>query len=218
MHVNPSAIELTTSATDAILALLCFGIAWQLARMRVTLHWKRGLWRWVFGLLGLASALGAVAHGLDLSGELRRIVWWPLYLSLGLTVALFVLGGIYDWQGETTARALLPWGVGVGAGFAALTQALGGAFLVFVVYEAVAMAAALTIYVVLSTSGRRPGAGLMAAGIALSIAAAAVQASALRVHLFVPLDHNGLFHLVQMIAAVALAHGVRAGLQQRPQQ
>ena len=78
------------------------------------------------------------------------------------------------------------------------------------------MAAALTIYVALSTSGRLPGARLMAAGISLSIAAAAVQASALRLHLIVPLDHNGLFHLVQMIATVVLAGGVRAGLQPPP--
>jgi hypothetical protein len=213
LKLNPSATELTTAATDAALGLLCLAIVLRLVAIPVNATGKRALWCWVFGLLGLASVLGTVVHGLELSESARAFLWRPLYLSLGLTVALFLVGGIHDWRGEAAARALLPWAVAIGAGFFALTQLLGGAFFIFVVYEAVAMVATLAIYVFLSTTGRQAGAGMIAVGIGLSIVAAAVQASSLRVRLIVPFDHNGLFHLVQLAATTVLANGLRRGLE-----
>lgn len=213
MQLNPSATELTTAATDAAVGLLCLAVVWQLVAIPVNATWKRALWCWVFGLIGLASFLGAVVHGLELSESVRAVLWRPLYLSLGLTVALFVIGGIYDWRGERTARALLPWAVGIGVSFFAVTQLVGGAFLIFVVYEAIAMVATLAMYVFLSTTRRLAGARMITLGIGLSIVAAAVQASALSVRLIVPFDHNGLFHLVQLIATAALANGLRHGLE-----
>jgi hypothetical protein len=215
MQLNPSATELTTAATDAALGLLCLAVVLRLVTIPVSATWKRALWCWVFGLLGLASVLGTVVHGFELSESVLAILWRPLYLSLGLTVALFLIGGIHDWRGEAAARALLPWAVGLGAGFFALTQLLGGAFLIFVVYEAAAMVATLAMYVFLSTTGRLAGAGMITLGIGLSIVAAAVQASALSVRLIVPFDHNGLFHLVQLTAIAALADGLRRGLATR---
>lgn len=212
MQWNPSATELTTAATDAALGVLSFAILWRLTTLSVNATWKRSLWCWVLGLLGLASVLGAVAHGLEWSEAVRAVLWLPLYLSLGLTVSLFVVGAIHDWRGERAARALLPWALGIGAGFVALTQLLGGAFLIFVVYEGSAMLAALAIYLFLSTTGRLPGAGMIALGIGLSIVAAAVQASALKVRLIVPFDHNGLFHLVQLAGTATLAKGLRRAL------
>jgi len=53
---------------------------------------------------------------------------------------------------------------------------------------------------------------MVAAGIGLSVIAAAVQASHLRVRLIVPFDHNGLFHLLQIGAIVLLTDGLRRGL------
>ena len=75
------------------------------------------------------------------------------------------------------------------------------------------MMAALAIYVFLSTTGRLAGSGMISLGIGLSIVAAAVQASALSIRLIVRFDHNGLFHLVQLIAIAALANGLRRGLE-----
>ena len=217
MQLNPSATELTTAATDAAVGLLSLVVLLRLAAMPVNATWKRALWCWVLGLLGLASVLGAVAHGLALSESVKVMLWRPLYLSLGLTVALFLIGGIHDWRGEAAARVLLPWAVGIGVTFFALTQLLGGAFLIFVVYEAIAMVATLAMYVFLSTTGRLAGAGMISVGIGLTIVAAAVQASALSVRLIVPFDHNGLFHLVQLIATAAFANGLRRGLETKTQ-
>jgi Family of unknown function (DUF6962) len=212
VQLNPSATELTTAATDAALGFLCLAVLLRLVAIPVSATWKRALWCWVFGLLGLASVLGAVVHGLELPESLFQVLWQPLYLLLGLTVALFLIGGIHDWRGEAAARALLPWAIGLGASFFALTQLLGGAFLIFVVYEATAMVATLAMYTFLSATGRLTGAGMITLGIGLSIVAAAVQASALGVRLIVPFDHNGLFHLVQLTAIIALENGVRRGL------
>jgi hypothetical protein len=215
MAWNPSATELTTGATDALLGLLCLTILIRLLRMRVDALWKRRIWSWVIGLLGLASALGAAAHGLDLSDRVSSLLWLPLYLSLGVMVALFFVAALYDWRGEPAARAMLPWAILTAIGFFVLTQLGSGAFLVFVLYEAVAMIAALVIYVSLARTHRLQGAGIVAAGIAISIVAAAVQASALGFRLLVPLDHNGLFHVIQLVATMVLAGGVRAGLETR---
>ncbi len=213
MQFNPSETELTTAATDAALGLFCFAVLLRLAVIRVYTTWKKALWCWVFGLLGLASVLGAVVHGLKLSESVRAVLWQPLYLSLGLSVALVLIGGIYDWRGEVAARTLLPWAVAIGASFFALTRLLGGAFLIFVVYEATFMVATLAMYVFLSTTRRLAGAGMITVGIGLSMVASAVQASAFSVRLIVLFDHNGLFHLVQMTAIAALANGLRRGLE-----
>jgi hypothetical protein len=51
--------------------------------MPVAAPWKKAIWASVFALLAAGSALGAAAHGLELSASLRTTLWQPLYLSLG---------------------------------------------------------------------------------------------------------------------------------------
>jgi hypothetical protein len=106
--------------------------------------------------------------------------------------------------------------VGVGAGFWILRVFLGGAFIVFVAYEAVGMIVAFSLYVFLAISKRVAGAATVSAGIGLSVIAASIQASRLSVRLVVPFDHNGLFHVFQMIAIVTIASGIRKGLEAAP--
>jgi hypothetical protein len=162
----------------------------------------------VFGLLTVASVLGAVAHALAIGEGWRELLWRPLYLALGLVVALFAVGAVYDWKGRRVAMRLLPIALPVALGFFAVTQVVSGAFLVFVLYEAVAMLVALGIYGALAVRGRR-GAGLVTLGVLLSIVAAGLQATGtVRLHLVVPFDHNGVFHLVQIVALAALTAGL----------
>ncbi|HBI14658.1 MAG TPA: hypothetical protein DDY20_03945 [Desulfobulbaceae bacterium] len=213
MRLNPLPTELTTAATDAALALLCLGVAASIWRCRRHDPWKTGLWLWLLSLLALASALGAVAHGVDLSDGARAVLWHPLYLCLGLTVALFVVGAILDWRGHGLARLALPWALLCALAFSLVTPLLGGSFLLFIGYEAIAMSGALLIYLTIFWRGQRPGSGLIAVAILLSMLAAAVQASDLTATILVPLDHNGLFHLLQMAAIIVLGIGLRAGLQ-----
>jgi hypothetical protein len=165
----------------------------------------------VLVLMAIASFLGAAAHGYAWSDSARTAIWQPLYLSLGLTIALFVVAAAGDWRGVEAARAFLPWMLAIGIAFYAATWLLRGAFILFIAYEAVAMLAALAIYVSLYAHGVS-GAGLIAGGIGISIAAAAIQATSLQLTVGVPFDHNGLFHLVQLAGIVVLSSGVKARL------
>ena len=59
------------------------------------------------GALAAASALGAVAHDWLLPAPTRELLWQPLYLALGVTMALFVAapcGG----RGDAARRTLGP--------------------------------------------------------------------------------------------------------------
>jgi hypothetical protein len=178
--------------------------------------WKAGLWAWAFGLLALAAALGTVAHGFKMSAVTNQRFWQPLNLALGLTVALFVVGVVYDIWGLAAAQQILPLMLSFGVVFFAVTQVIGGAFLVFIFYEAAAMFFALGAYGWLAATGRLPGAAWMAAGVLVTMIAAAVQAGwngRKRPLTFIwQFDQNGLYHLIQMVGVILLLLGLRAAL------
>jgi hypothetical protein len=157
-----------------------------------------------------------VAHGLDLSDSVTVWLWQPLYLCLGLVVALFAIAAVYDGIGPKMAHRLLIPALVLGAGFYLVTLAFPDSFLVFVVYEAVAMLFALALYLRLALKSGVPWTWLMVLGIALNIVAAAIQATgSVRFTLVVPFDHNGVFHIVQMAAILVLVTGVALGQQAR---
>jgi len=213
MAFNPIVTELTTAATDAVLAVLALVCIRWLAVRRSADPEKVTLWVLVLALLAVASALGAVAHGFDLSADAVWVLWQPLFLSLGLVVALFVVAAVYDGFGPAAARRLLIPALIVGGAFYVVTLVFPGTFLVFVLYEAVAMLVALALYVRLAIRDGERWAWLMVIGIGLNIVAAAIQASGtVRLDLGIPFDHNGVFHLVQMVAIVVLVAGVSASL------
>ncbi len=214
MGLNPVPTELTTAATDAVLAVLAIACIRWLAVRRSADPDKVTLWVLVLALLAVASILGALAHGLALSPGLVFLLWQPLFLSLGLVVALFVVAAAYDGFGPRAARRLLIPALVVGAAFYLVTLVFPGTFLVFVLYEAVGMLAALALYSRLAIRTDQRWAWLMVTGVALNILAAGIQATeTVRVNLGVPLDHNGVFHLVQMVAIVVLVAGVGQSLQ-----
>jgi hypothetical protein len=208
--LNPVATELTTGATDALLALLAAGGARWVGRHGLPPS-RAAAWSFVFWLLAAASALGAVAHGLDLTAGVRAALWHPLFLLLGLVVAAFLVAALHDLRGDPSARRWRWPLLAVGAAFYGITVFARGAFVVFVAYEAIAMLLALAAYVALAARRRLPGAGWIAAGIVLDLAAAGVQASTLSWSLGVPLDHNGLFHVVQGVALLVMLRGIGAG-------
>ena len=216
LNLNPIPTELTTAATDAVLAVLAVVCIRWLWNRRETDPRRIGLWSLVLGLLAVASGLGTVAHGLDLSDGVTFWLWQPLYLCLGLVVALFAIAAVYDGIGPRTARRLLIPALVLGAGFYFVTLAFPGTFLVFVVYEALAMLFALALYLRLALRNRAAWTWLMVFGIALNIVAAGIQATGtVRLTLLVPFDHNGVFHIVQMAAILVLVAGVARGQQVR---
>ncbi len=213
MTFNPELTELTTAGTDAAIAVISLGCLLVLSRYRSEHRWRVGIWSWIFGLLAVASVLGAIAHGLELTSTTQEWLWRPLFLSLGLVVALFVVGGVFDFKGKPAARISLIPMLGLALGFFAVTQIASGTFLIFVAYEAVAMLAVLGMYLLLALKGQLRGAAVIATGIVLNIVAAGIQASeTVSLTIGVPFDHNGVFHLVQIVALVVLTLGLVRGM------
>ena len=213
MMMTLSPTELTTSATDAALAIECVMMVVYLWRAPTGDRWRPGLWCWVFGLTAFSSLLGAVAHGFEIPNSALAALWKPLHLSLGVLVPLFLVGAIYDWRGRVVAGRLVLWSIAVGAAFFGLTEFFREPLIVFVLYEATAMVSALAIYSLLAAAHRLKGAGVVSMAILLNLAAAGAQASDISVRIVFPFDHNGISHLVQLVGVGTLGLGLRRGMQ-----
>jgi hypothetical protein len=211
MDLVASATERTTAATDAVLAIAAAGSLWLLRRATPP-SFGRGVWQAALASTAVASVLGAVAHGLRLPAATRELLWQPLYLALGITMALFVVGAVRDWRSEAAARRALGPMLAVAVVFYVITRLTRGSFLAFVIYEAAALVFSLAVYLGLAGQSRA-GAALMAAALAVSLAAGAVQAADLGVvRLVWDFDHNGVFHLVQLVGLGLLVAGLRLRL------
>ena len=203
----PLATERTTAATDLLLALVVAGGMLRL-RGAAPPGWRRGIWLLALAAFGSSALIGAAVHGLALGGRVANALWQALYLLLGVAVALFIVGALADWRGETVARRRLPGLLIVAGLFYLATRLTGGDFRIFLVFEATALVFALAVYGTLGARGRA-GAGTVAAAMALSLAAGAIQAmTSLSVRLGWEFDHNGLYHLVQIVGVVVLIRGL----------
>jgi hypothetical protein len=100
--------------------------------------------------------------------------------------------------------------------FFTVTVIIPNAFIVFIIYEAIAMIYALVVYIILASRGKVKGAGLMATGILVTIIAAVIQAvETIKVTFIWQFDHNGIFHIVQMIGLLILLKGLQTEFQSR---
>lgn len=206
--------ERTTAGTDVLMAMLALTYAWQFHHHGATARWKVHTWTAVLAFLAIGGLSGAFAHGFKLSALTHRRAWYLLNASIALMIALVVVGTIYDLGGETASRRALPAMLGVALSFFVVTLRNPNTFLPFIIYEATAMLFALGVYVNLARGGKLEGASLVAAGILITIIAAAVQTSNLHLTVGWEFDHNGLFHLIQMAGLPVLVAGLRAALNQ----
>ncbi|MEW5765148.1 MAG: DUF6962 family protein [Acidobacteriota bacterium] len=203
---SSSPTEITTALTDLFCAAAAVACAFRLGRPE---GGRASLWRSAFLTSAAASLLGAAAHGLSLSPALSRWAWRLIYACLAATVALAAGAAAQASLGRRAARwagLLLLAGA---AAFWALTTFHSDSFGLFVAYEAAGLGFALALLVSLARRGRA-GAAAASAGLALFLLAGAVQASGpFEVRWGWPLDHNGVFHLVQLPAFFLLAAGAR---------
>ncbi len=210
-----SPTELTTSLTDAILAIESLGILLVAFRGH---RWHLRIWRWIFGLLAVSALLGSIAHGVEMPENFRELLWKPLYLSLGMMLALFLVAAIADWSDIATAKRLLPFSIAAGVVFFALTELFNGIFIVFILYEAIVMLSALLIYAFLAYARHQPGAGIICVAILINLLAAGIQSSDLSFTLLMSFDHNGLFHLIQIVGTGLLGLGAYRIAENKKQQ
>jgi hypothetical protein len=205
----------TTAATDTILALVAIAgilfIRWQASDNGDL--WKLSIWSFALGSIGLAAALGFVAHGWVLSQTSHHRIWLTLNATLALAVSLFVVAVVYDLWGLTASLRTLPIMLTAGLGFYLATLLYPGVFFLFIVFESLSLFFAFAAYVFLAVRGDLNGAGLMAAGVMLSIIAAGFQAAkSIEVDVVWKFDHNGIYHIVQMVGLLFLFAGLRCSL------
>jgi hypothetical protein len=205
--------EQTTAITDAILAVIAIVAAVYLKKIGDKDRSKSIIWFWFFILLASVAILGSIAHGFKMSKEFNMLLWYPLNLSLGLLVAIFVVAVLFDIRGKFLAYRLLPLMLSIAVCFFIFTLFWSGYFLVFMIYASLALFFALGGYIWLASKGRLGGAWIMVLGIFTTIIAAGVQASkAISFTLIWSFDHNGVYHLIQTVGIVLLVAGLRKAL------
>jgi hypothetical protein len=203
--------EQTTAATDLLLFIvltIMAGILYKEGKNKD--HIKTNIWVAVFMLVAIAALLGAIAHGFKMGYRIHFILWQPLNLFLGISVGLFGAGVIYDWKRSLFNRKLVIILISAGILFYLASLLIPGGFMVFIIFEAVFMVFALIIYFRLFTKGQLAGTGLMTLGILITIIAAIFQTlHSIRIHLIWAFDHNGIFHLTQLLGFFFLFFGLK---------
>ncbi len=209
--------EQTTAATDVVLALVALVVCVLTFKAGKQFNPKKGkIWTWAFGLLAFAALTGAIAHGFQMSHQLNYILWQPLNLALGLAISMFVVGVTFDMTKGDLPKFVLPVLIVTGTLFYLVTLIIPGSFLVFILYEAIAMLFSLVVYIILGFRNQIRGAWFMALGILITIIAAAIQASeSISFTSIWKFDHNGIFHIIQIIGLLVLYWGLRADLKKK---
>ena len=213
LKFTSSPTEQTTATTDLLLSIVAAGAICCLQRINSPEAWKVNTWSLAFGFTALSGVLGAVAHGIEMPETRHQQIWNLLNLSLGLAVSVFVVGVAYDLWGLGVARILLPWMVAAALGFYLVTRLFDGIFIIFIIYEAVALLFALAAYIWLALTAQLNGALLISLGVLASIIAAGIQATLkASVKLIFEFDHNGIFHIVQILGILFLLAGLKLSL------
>jgi hypothetical protein len=199
--------EPTTLATDYVLGTLCAVLAWRLqAAARRTGQRAVALWALAFATTGFGSFAGGTYHGFStvLPARVADAIWTVTTISVGLAACLLLSAALTASVPSRQRRWLL---VGVWAQFVvyAAWMLWHDAFVNVIAEYGAAMLLILLLQMATAGLRRAPSAPWIAAGVAVTIAAAAVQQSGF--DLYRNLNHNDLQHLVQMAAVFLLYKG-----------
>ena len=202
--------EQTTAATDALLAIFAVGAIVYLSRFTAEAPFKVRIWCGMFACIATAASLGTIVHGLVMSSAVKHYLWQPLALALALSVGTLALGAVHDTWGLAAVRRTIPFMLVVivvlyaAAKFTAIGMMLNIFFVGGVLFFA------LGAYILQVFRGQMGGAGYMSAGLLLTVCAGIIQVRRSMSCKFIwEFDHNGIFHLVQLLALFLLVVGLR---------
>lgn len=191
-----------TSITNFLLAgevLFLAGLTVAIPKRRFSAAWY---WSGVLLLLGLGALIGGIDHGFfEAAGLPRYAIQRATWIVLGAMTFCLLMSAAAQFFAPGAERLLL---------IVALVQFAANTVVVLASdsFLAVVLNYAPVLLFVLAMHIRGPGSRAMIAGILVMAAAAAIQAAG--IDTFSPLDHNGLYHLTCMLAAVFLyAAGLR---------
>jgi hypothetical protein len=199
--------EPTTLATDYVLGTLCAVLAWRLRDVAHRTDQRAvALWALAFAVTAFGSFAGGTYHGFStvLPAAVADAIWTMTTISVGLAACLLLSATLTAAVGSRARRWLL---FGVWAQFAvyATWMLSHDAFVNVIVEYGAAMLLILLLQIATTGLRRAPSARWIAAGVTVTIAAAAVQQSGF--DLLRNLNHNDLQHLVQMVAVFLLYKG-----------
>lgn len=204
--------EQSTAITDAVLALIALASLFYLRQNFTTQKWKLQIWVGLFGVLTFASSLGAVVHGFKIPFELQTNLWHLLNFSLALLVSLFVIASTNDIFGQKNSKRILPFVLFIALIFFVSTLFWPDSFNVFIIYQLIIMLYALSGYFWLAYTDKLKGSVYMTLGILITITASFIQTTELSVTLIWLFDHNGIYHLIQILGVISLVIGIKRGL------
>lgn len=203
-----------TVLTDVLLSALTLLFSFRLSALfRRDRRFFVLCWALTFFMVAAGAALGAASHGFKpyFSEGVRTLVWKSTVFSIGLASLFMLMGaGLPLFRGWSArlfgAAALAKFLV-----FAGVMSA-SDRFL-FVLADYLVSMAAVLVFSLREIRVPASGAAWTAGGILASFAAAAVQQSPLS---FGPLNHNDLYHVLQMGACSLLYRGVKVRSTYKP--
>ncbi len=191
--------EQTTAFTDLILGMGSLFFSFLVTKIFARVRFQQKIWFFFFFFLGLASMIGSFVHGVELSPDLNSLLWHPFYLSLGLSVAFFVMGAVFEFLGEKKTKKVFPWMLSAAILFFLITIFIPDSFVIFNVYEGLCFLCCLILFLLKFFRTKRAVYYLMILGILITVLAAVLQSMQDILFRFIwEFDHNGIFHLVQI--------------------
>ena len=190
--------EPTTTITDFLLSLEALILA---ALLLISPQTFPSLPYWIVSLagLGVAALLGGLYHGFE-----RTSLEVGIYFFISVLMAAFCLAAITDGFGEEMARGFR-WPVAVLAlAFFLVTRIYPTRIMAFTALLAAILVFALALYLRLMFAGALPGAGFVAAGIAMLLTGAAMLLGNVSFTFIWTFDRNAICHLNQMVDGVAV--------------
>ncbi|HYR34094.1 MAG TPA: hypothetical protein VEQ87_07390 [Burkholderiales bacterium] len=189
--------EPMTLATDYVLAAITAFLAFRILRNTEGQSARR-FWGLAFIALALGAALGGTYHGFELEA-----LWKPTVWAVGFASAGMLVGSAFAATRGAPRQALLALAAVKLAAFWLWTWR-DDRFIGVVADTATAFALVAALHL---WRWREPGSRWILAGVGVSIAAAAVQASGFALHRH--FNHNDLYHLIQIAAMLAYYRGAR---------
>jgi hypothetical protein len=196
--------EPMTVLTDYLLAVVSAVLGFLLYRSRNNQS-SRSYWAIAFFAVAAAAALGGTWHGFPAPALSRATLFklWTLTLfSAGVASACMVAGSAYAAASGGIRLALLAFALVKLAGYVLWIQVNQG-FIVVILDTGIAMGIVAVLH---ALDRANPSSRWMLAGVAVSLAGAAVQALRLAPH--PDFNHNDLYHVIQCTAMAFYFRGV----------
>lgn len=194
--------EPTTAITDFILGLEALAFAIILIMGEAAFP-SLPYWIAAFILLGTAGLLGGFAHGLA-----YRPLFILIYANLAALMVILLLATLIDGFGfEAAIRWRWPV-IGLAVLFVLAAWRFPRHIHIYAAFEGILMVGILAVYLWLALTNAMSGAGFIAAGIGITLTAAALFLKKVHFTLVWTFNHNDVYHLIQMVGVFLLFLGL----------